>query len=271
MNNSTNVVAGADLSAPANVPLADCSQAIEQYLQQNAPYQAVALAQMILKRLPRHLPTYQRLLRAAWLLKRWDEGEDWGRRMLRADPCHALAWRALAMAAETRGKRAQAHAIWQRAFEAEPYEAEIRAGLIRTGLDLAGALTLNLACLARLALRGYRWERAATLYQRLCMVDSRRVDFQVGLMVAFWQQRRPEDAYRLARMLAQSHPHLVLAWVVMDALGDADDKALARNPIATMDPDGEFVQMWLGVSSMRTPVILSVGTSEAKLLEAGAG
>lgn len=242
------------LTAPTE--LAAWSAQLEHHLQANELYPAAELAQTILKAYPRHLPTYQRLLRVAGLLKRWEEGEEWARRLLRADPCNALAWRALAMAAEAREQRAQAQAIWQRAFEADPYEPEIRAGLSRTtlpalydprtGLEAADALTLNLACLARLALRGWRWERAATLYQELLALEPRRIDFQVGLLVARWQQRARADAYPLARTLVQSQPHLLLAWVVIDAFGNEDDQALARNPIATMDPDGEYVRWWLG-------------------------
>lgn len=275
MNNSTSANTSA---APTGVvsALAEARTAIEQHLQQNEPYLAANLAQTLLKRFPRHLPTYQRLLRAAWLAKRWDEGEEWGKRLLRADPCNALAWRAVAMAAEQRNKRAQAHAIWQRAFEAEPYEAEIRAGLSRTslpalpdprtGVSAADALTLNLACLARLALRGLHWARAAQLYRKLIEMDQRRIDFQVGLLVAHWQQRLHPEAYPLARYLVQGHPHLLVAWAALDALGDVDDKALAHNPIETMDPDGEYVRTLLGLSYSPQPVLPALGAKEAVLL-----
>ena len=43
-----------------------------------------------------------------------------------------------------------------------------------------------------------------------------------------------------------------MSWAVLNALGDVDDKALARNPIKSMDPDGEFVRMWLGLPSSST-------------------
>lgn len=274
MNNSTSIEAPV---APVTLALADAGVAIEQHLQQQELQLAANLAQLVLKRLPRHLPTYQRLLRAAWLAKRWDEGEEWGKRLLRADPCNALAWRAVAMAAEQRNKRAQAHAIWQRAFEAEPYEPEIRAGLSRTslpalpdprtGASAPDALMLNLACLARLALRGFHWMRAAQLYAKLIEMDQRRIDFQVGLLVAHWQQRAQPEAYQLARYLVQGHPHLLLAWAVLDALGDANDKALARNPLESMDPDGEFVRTWLGTAYTRQPVMLTLSAKEALLFK----
>jgi len=256
-------------------PLADWNVLMERHLQEENPLQVVALAQVVLRRLPRHLSTYQRLLRAAWLLKRWEEGADWGQRLLRADPGNALAWRALAMAAEQRGQRAQAHAIWQRAFEASPYEPEIRAGLSRTNLRPPGdpeqseqaPLMLNPACLATLYLRGFRWERAARLYRALIQADPRRIDFQMGLLGALWQQRVTQETYRLARFLVQGHPYLLIAWVALAATGDENDKALARNPIEVMDPDGDFVSDWFGLHYEGQPATLLVNAREAELLE----
>lgn len=179
--------------------LADWHVAMEQQLQAENPAAVAALAQVVLRRLPRHLATYQRVLQAAWLLQRWEEGEEWAKRLLRADPGNGLAWRALAMAAEQRGQRAHAHATWQRAFEAAPYEPTIRAGLSRTTIrstevrssgsaaTMIGeepALLLNLACLATLYRRGQRWEQAASAYQALLQAEPRRVDFQVGRLAA---------------------------------------------------------------------------------------
>ncbi|MEZ4684445.1 MAG: hypothetical protein R2932_60555 [Caldilineaceae bacterium] len=218
--------------------LADWAVAMEQRLAADDLEALVLLAQVVLRKLPRHLATYQRLLDAAWRLRRWEEGEEWGRRLLRADPGNALAWRALAMAAEQRGERAPAHATWQRAFEAAPYDVEIRAGLSRTTLHPAGApvtpvgelptLVLNLACLATLYRRGLHWERAMLTYRQLLQADARRIDFQVGLMAALWQHRSRQAAYQFAQRLTASSPHLLIAWVVLQSLGDENDKALAR-------------------------------------------
>ena len=259
-----------------STPLADWNVRIDRALQEENPRQAVTLAQVILSHLPRHLPTYQRLLRALWMLKRWDEGEDWGQRLLRADPGNALAWRALAMAAEQRNQRAQACAIWQRAFEANPYEAEIRAGLSRTSLrapddgrqtaTVQDSLLLNPACLATLYLRGFRWDRAVRLYRSLIQADPRRIDFQVGLVAALWQQRASKETYRIARHLVQGHPYLLIAWVALDATGDENDKALARNPIEMMDPDGNFVSEWFGLQYDGRPTTLLVNVREVELL-----
>lgn len=262
--------------------LADWHVAMEQQLQAENPTAVATLAQVVLRRLPRHVATYQRLLQAAWLLQRWEEGEEWAKRLLRADPGNALAWRALAMVAEQRGQRAHAHATWQRAFEAAPYEPTIRAGLSRTTLRpsegrasgspvaFAGeepAVMLNLACLATLYRRGQRWEQAAGAYQALLQAEPRRVDFQVGRLAALWQQRARQAAYRLARQLTEQHPHLLIAWVALRSLGDEFDRALARSPIDLLDPDGDFVSSWFGIHYDSQPVILEVSPAEAAVLQ----
>jgi tetratricopeptide (TPR) repeat protein len=227
-------------------PLADWGRAFDVAMARGEAEMAARMAQLILDHIPRHLATYQRLLRVTWTLKRWEEGEDWARRLLQADPGNPWAWQALAAAAEQRGQRAQANAMWQRAFEMSPYAPEIRAGLARTSLDEPNALSLDFASLAMIYLRGMRWEPAARAYRQLVKADPRRIDFQLCLMAALWQNRAHEEAYALARHLVQSHPNLLLAWVVLEALGDANDKALAAHPITSMDADGEFVTTLLG-------------------------
>ncbi len=245
-----------------STPLADWHRAMDRALARDEPLAAAAMAQVVLRVWPRHLATYQRLLRIAWALKRWEEGEDWARRLLQADPGNTLAWRSLARAAEQRGRRAQAHAMWQRAFEMAPYDAETRAGLARTSLDDPNALALDLACLGTLYRRGQRWEHAAGVYRQLVKADPRRIDFQLCLMLALWQSRAAGEAYALARHLVQSQPYLLMAWVTLDAVGDENDQALARHPIASMDPDGDFAAGVLGIAASRESVMLTVAPED---------
>src|SRR5690606_31702560 len=150
---STPPAAPPPASQPAAQPavdtlLTDWGRAMDRAMAREELDNAAWMAQIVLQRLPRHLPTYRRLLALAWTTKRWDEGEDWARRLLQADPGHAAAWQASAMAAEQRGQRDQAKAMWQRAFEMNPYGPEIRAGMARTSLDKPNALSLDAACLA---------------------------------------------------------------------------------------------------------------------------
>lgn len=249
-----------------SIDLAQISGVMEARLAAGNYEEAAALARVVLLRLPRHLPTYGRLLRATWALKRAQEGEDWARRLLQADPGNALAWRSLACAVEQKGMRNPARAMWKRGFEADPYHPDIRSGLSRTSLDRTQALTLNTACLASLYLRGGRWAHAANVYGDLMQVEGRRIDFQLHCAVALWQQNARQDAYRLARRLTQRHPHLLLAWVVVNSLGDVDDRALARSPIQSMDPDGEYVRHWLGIPFAGISTSLQITPKEAALL-----
>ena len=261
------------------LPLAAWNRAMAQALLADRPAEVAPLAQVVLRRLPRHLATYQRLLQAMWLLKDWQEGEEWGRRLLQADPNNPLAWRAVARGVEEQGKRAQAHAIWLRAFEVSPYDADIRAGLARTSLDAGNDLRLNRACLATLYRFGFRWRHAVGEYRALVDADPRRIDFQVGLMIALWRLGATADAYTLARRLAAQHPHIIMAWIVTAVAGDENDRALAHNPIRSMDPEGEYARQWLRLadapSSERAvarllpkgDVPLKVSKEEARLVE----
>lgn len=242
------------------------TMAMERALREERPADTVRMSHVLLRHLPRHLGTYQRLVRAAWQLRRWEEGDAWGRRLLRADPASGVAWRAVAMAAEQRGERARAHARWQRAFECDPYDPEIRAGLVRTSVDLARLPQLNEPAMASLALRGFRWEQAEGIYRRLMQQDSRRLDFQSGLLLAIWQMHYNEEAYEIARELTQSQPYLLIAWTIIDETGDADDKALARHPIRTMDPDGDYLRTALGLVYPGQTVRMNLSGEERELL-----
>ena len=256
-----------DTTPRITTTLADWNLALEDAIQQGNGQRALYLAEVILRVLPRHLATYQRLLRALWLLNRWVEGAEWGRRLLQADPTNALAWRALGRAAEQSGNRQEANSIFHRAFECDPYEPEIRAALRRTSLIGEKSLELDLACLAMLYLRGQRWQQAADSYRALLQSDARRVDFQSGLLLALWQGGAERDSYYLAQELRQSYPHLLLAWSVIDDLGDDDDRALAHQPLQSMDPDADYQRHWWGLSVDLQAVELRVSEEEAKLLK----
>ena len=248
------------------VELSQISRALETRLDAGEPEAAAALARVVLVRLPRHLATYERLIRAAWVLRRWQEGEDWARRLLLADPGNAVAWRALAFAVEQKGLLAPAQGMWRRAFQCRPYAPEIRSGVMRTHLAAGDRLRLDSAALGSIYLHAGRWGHAAGVYRRLVKAEPKRLDFQVNWMVALWQQRARQEAYQIARHLTARSPHTLLAWVVLAALGDVDDRALARNPIQTMDPDGEFVQAWLRIPWDRPSTPLRVTIGEAALL-----
>ncbi len=248
------------------VELTQVSRMMELRLEAGQPEAAAALASVVLIRLPRHLATYERLIRAAWSLKRWQEGEDWARRLLQADPGNATAWRSLAFAVEQKGLLGPARSMWRRAFQCHPYAPDIRSGLARTTLDGGDHLRLDSAALASLYLRAGRWGHAAAAYQRLVKAAPKRLDFQVSWMIAAWQQGARQEAYQIARHLTGRSPHTLLAWVVLAALGDVDDRALARNPIQTMDPDGDYVQAWLRIPWERPSTPLRVTIGEAALL-----
>lgn len=251
--------------------LTEWNDLIEDLLYANQAERAMRALRVVLKQYPQHLPSYERILLATWMLKRWEEGYEWGTRLLRADPGSPAAWRAVAMATEQRtdqeNVRGAAHSIWQRAFELDPYDPEIRAGLSRTSLDRAHALELNQACLAALHFRSHRWRLAASMYTTLISVNEDRDDFHINRLVSLWQSGARPEAYRVAQWLVQRERTLLLPWVVLDAIGDENDKALAVSPIEAMDPDGEYASNWLRMPMQREPATLQINQVEAKMLE----
>ena len=254
----------------ATMSLSAWNEQIDEYLLAGDMTKALQKVRVVLQQRPQHLASYCRVLEVAWQLKRWDEGEEWGGRLLRADPGNPMAWRALARAAEERGNRGQARAIWQRAFESDPYEPAIRHGLYRTSINVAAPLALNQACLATVQRRCEEWSRAAQVYAALVEANPGRSDFQINLLVSLWQSGARAEAYRLAQRLVHGERALLPPWVVIHALGDRNDKALAHRPMHTMDPDGEYMLTWYGVrpDSAEAPpaeAVLTLTAQEAEL------
>lgn len=249
------------------VPLTEWNDLIEDLLYANRPEQAILALRVVLKQLPQHLPSYERILLATWMLKRWEEGYEWGTRLLRADPGSPAAWRAVAMATEQRDERGQAHSIWQRAFELDPYGPEIRAGLSRTSLERTYALELNQACLAALHFRSHRWRLATSMYTTLISANEHRYDFHINRLVSLWQSGARPEAYRAAQWLVHRERTLLLPWTVLEAIGDENDRALAFSPIQAMDPDGEYASNWLRMPMRREPMTIRINQLEARMLD----
>lgn len=228
------------------IPLATWNQSIDQLIQNRRAEEAIFRIRTVLKNLPRHLPSYFRLLQAIWLLRRWDEGQDWALRLLRADPCNELAWGVLANAAEQQGHLADAQRYWSRAFENAPYNPHIRAGMVRTTPGKAEPLQLTPAAFATLCRLDGRWERAAQLYTPLHQARPRQMDLQCGLLESLWRAERQEEALRLAAHLVRLEPNLLIGWLVAAQMGDETDQALAQAPLAALDADGEYMSVRFG-------------------------
>ncbi|MEM7535324.1 MAG: hypothetical protein AAF639_24315 [Chloroflexota bacterium] len=265
------------------------------------------LAQVVLLRSPKNLAVYERMIQAAWQLAQWQEGDEWARRLLQADPGNPVAWQMTARAEEALGNHARAYAIWQRAFAYQPYSSEMRQGLYRTVTSTqseissteqipteqipteqvsakpvtAGVLfRLDNMCLAQLYLQSHQWAKATQLYSQLIKQNPQRVDFQVSLMVSLWQRDTQQgsiliqddiqnnEAYRWARHLVQRHQNLLAAWIVLDNIGDENDQALAKNPLESMDPTRQFMMDRFHITLAQNPVSIQVNEDELALLYA---
>lgn len=249
-------------------PLRDWCAAVDQRVEAGRLEEAVALLRVILVRLPRHLPSYERLLHLIWRMRRWDEGADWARRLLRADPCHELAWLVWARSVEEEGDLELARKLWRRALVYAPYSRTVRRGVLRTHVGVAHPLDLDHAALATLYRHGHHWSLAASLYERLAQVYPNRLDIRCGLLESLWRGDRLEEALDMARQLSRLRPDLYLSWLVMDRAGDADDRALAHAPLAAFDADREYAWARFEEPLPRPAHQIPVSPEELSLLEA---
>lgn len=246
------------------VLLTDWNQSIDDLIQHRRAEEAISRIRVILKNLPRHLPSYFRLLQAIWLLRRWDEGQDWALRLLRADPCNELAWGVLANGAEQQGNLADARRYWTRAFENAPYNPHIRTGMVRTSPGKADPLHLTPAAFATLCRLDGRWERAAELYTALQQEHPRQMDLQSNLLESLWRAGRQEEAMRLASHLVRLEPNLLIGWLVSVQVGDETDQALAYAPLAALDADGEYLAVRFGATlTPDKPASIGLSAEEA--------
>lgn len=251
----------------SRVALAAWNQAIDDLIQSRQAEAAIPRIRTVLKNLPRHLPSYFRLLQAIWLLRRWDEGRDWALRLLRADPCNELAWAVLANAAEERGALGEARGLWKRAFEQAPYSQHIRAGVVRTTPGKVEPLHLTSNTFAALCRMDGRWERAAEQYTALQQEFPRRVDIQCALLESLWRAERQAEALHLAAQLSRREPNLLIGWVVSAQVGDETDQALAQAPLASLDADGEYMAVRFGTDLVPgRAVTIGVSREEAAWL-----
>lgn len=252
-------------SVPSNrVALARWNQAIDDLIQHRKADDAIPRIRTVLRNLPRHLPSYFRLLQAVWLLRRWDEGQDWALRLLRADPCNELAWAVLANAAEEQGRLAEARRFWQQAFENAPYNQHIRAGMVRTSPGTENPLRLTHPALASLCRMDGRWDRAAELYTSLRAEQPQRPDLLCGLMESLWRAGQEAEALGMALSRIRQEPNCIIAWVVSVHAGDETDQALSQAPLAALDADGEYSAVRFGAElPVGTPASIGVSNAEA--------
>lgn len=255
---------------------------------------AVALAHLLLRKQPRHLATYERIIHICWTARRWEEGREWGLRLLRGDPSNVLGWGMLALAAEKRGEQGNrgggpvgpvgpvgqdvAHSLWQRALALDPYNAEVRAGWSRTAIstppgqsqmgDNGPQPVLNQAALAFLQLRAKRWAVALPLFTDLARLDNGQVVYSMGHLLSLWRTQKSGPARLLAQELTTAHRGMLAGWLVLSHVGDANDRAIAQGYVQSLDPDGEYAIRWLGPASQRADYAISLSAQEQASLDA---
>ncbi len=265
-------------------------KAIDTALDEGEIQTAVGLAHLLLRKQPRHLATYERIIHLCWTARRWEEGREWGLRLLRGDPSNVLGWGILAIAGEKRAERsgrtqtegvAAAHGLWQRALALDPYNAEVRAGWSRTAISAPTASSpvgdgtpqpiLNQAALAFLQLRAKQWSTAQPLFNGLARLDSGQVVYQMGQLLCLWRTQESKAARLLAQELTAAHRGMLVGWLVLASVGDVNDQAIARGHVQSLDPDGEYATRWLGNASQRADFEVNLSEEEQAVFEGVSG
>ncbi len=256
-------------------------KAIDTALDEGEIQQAVALAHLLLRKQPRHLVTYERIIHLCWTARRWEEGREWGLRLLRGDPSNVLGWGILALGAEKRAEKqaerggqadlSTAHGLWDRALALDPYNAEVRAGWQRTANDSAAQPVLTQAALAFLQLRAKRWASALPLFATLSRLDSGQVIYSMGRLLSLWRTQDGPTARGLAQELTASHRSMLAGWLVLASVGDLNDRAIAQGHVQSLDPDGEYATRWLGPASQRAEVEINLSEEEQAFFAGASG
>ena len=265
----------------ATVQLSAWGKAIDTALDEGEIHRAVALAQLLLRKQPRHLATYERIIHLCWTARRWEEGREWGLRLLRGDPSNVLGWGILALSAEKRAEKqaegggqtnlSTAHSLWDRALALDPYNAEVRAGWQRTATDLTTQPVLTQAALAFLQLRAKRWEAALPQFFALSRLDSGQVIYSQGYLLSLWRTQDSRAARQLAQELTTTHRGMLAGWLVLASMGDVNDRAIAQGHVQSLDPDGEYATRWLGLASQRVDYEVSLSEQEQTVYEGVSG
>ena len=256
-------------------------KAIDTALDEGEIQTAVDLAQLLLRKQPRHLATYERIIHLCWTARRWEEGREWGLRLLRGDPSNVLGWGILALSAEKRAEkrakragqtdRSTAHGLWDRALALDPYNAEVRAGWHRTAKDGTTQPVLNQAALAFLQLRAKQWSTAQPLFNGLARLDSGQIVYQMGQLLCLWRTQESRAARLLAQELTAAHRGMLAGWLVLASVGDVNDQAIARGHVQSLDPDGEYATRWLGNASQRMDYEVDLSEEEQAVFEGAKG
>jgi tetratricopeptide (TPR) repeat protein len=177
--------------------------------------QAVNICLHVLRYFPKQIDGHCLLAEAYRELGRLDEAEELFSRVLSADPENLVANWALSAIAEERGDLDAA--VWQirRAYDVNPWHAELRRELAR----LSGARPrVTAAGLARIYARQGLTMRAVEAFHTTLESEPQRLDARVALAEVYCAAGEREEAAKLCRAILDDSPDCLKANLILGHL-----------------------------------------------------
>jgi tetratricopeptide (TPR) repeat protein len=181
--------------------------------------EAASLGQRILSGAPTCLVA-MRILAWAQLELGDDRALATFQRCAALDPEDALAEVGQAIWYQQREQQAPALERWVRAWELDPFNQEIRRGLVR----LAGELPESVLADGIGLLRAGRYDEAAEVLWRVA--DTSRPAARLALMTALWAQGAARQVYSLAIAVHAAAPESIKALLYVAASEEAEGRTL---------------------------------------------
>ena len=176
---------------------------------------AIGLSEHLLESFPYYLEAYRLLGESHLNRQELDQAAAAFERVLRADPENIPVHVGLGVTYERQGNLAAAIREFEQAFEIKPDLPELRSQVLRLYTEAWGSenahLRMKKAGLARLYVRGHRYDKAIQEFQDVLNQEPERRDVQVALAEALWRNGQEEEAAELCRAILAADPDVLKA------------------------------------------------------------
>ncbi len=188
---------------------------IQDRLARDAHSEVIAQCRHVLQAFPKYVEVYKLMARALMEQERYQDALDLFQRVLSADPSDFIAH--VGMSDCYRESGALEQAIWhlERAFEQVPSNIEIQEAIkelySESGKVPPRRVQLTGGALARLYLNGKLYRQAILELKKALSRDPERLDLQVLLAEALWQDHQVVEAGRVAAAVLKRLPNCIAA------------------------------------------------------------
>jgi len=186
---------------------------IEDRLGRDATAEAVAQCRHILTSYPKHIDTYRILARATAVQEKYMDALDLFQRVLSADPGDFVAHIGMSECYKEDGALDQA--IWhlERAFEQAPSNRDLQNELKKLYEQRDGSaphkIQMTGGALARMYVKGKLHDQAIAELTKTLSSDPERLDLQVLLAEALWNNHQEVAAGRVAAEVLKKLPYSI--------------------------------------------------------------